>query len=95
MKPRARFKTAIRVIAAASLAAFLAASGLHTWYGLRLPDRPDPPTGRVYALNYHGSHVYLTAAERCILVGLFATAILGGLIVVALRVSREGLRYGE
>jgi hypothetical protein len=38
------------------------------WLDLRYdatrPPHPDPPAGRVYELNNHGSYVYLTADEN-------------------------------
>lgn len=94
-EPASRYQTAIRVIAGVSFAAFFAASGVWEYYGLYLPKSPDPAVGRVHAVAYHASYSYVTRAEQCVLLGLFGAAILGILIVVALLVAREGLRYKE
>jgi hypothetical protein len=95
VKPRARYETAIKVISGLSVASFWAAGGLWTYYGLYLPRSPDPAAGRVYAVAYRASYSYVTRAEQCVLLGLVGAAILGILIVVALLVAREGLRYDE
>jgi len=95
VKPGARYETAIRVISGVSVASFFAAGGLWTYYGLYMPRSPDPAAGRVHAVAFRTSYSYVTHFERCALLALVGTAILGILGIVALLVAREGLRYEE
>jgi len=60
-------------------------------FGLTLPQVPTPVAGRIYALNEHGTIVYLTYWEHLI-VGPFSSAVilLLMLIWVFLHRARDG-----
>ncbi len=94
-KPRARYETAIKVISGVSIASFFAAGALWDYYGVNMPRSPDLAAGRVYALAFRASYSYVTRFERCALLALVGAFILGILVIVALLVAREGLRYKE
>jgi hypothetical protein len=73
--------------------AFGGAGALWAWFGLSLPKHADAMAGRLYALAYRGSVVYMTRAERHVLIGLFGAALLAIVVAVLLRIAHEGRRY--
>ena len=56
-------KRTTRIIAPAALAIWLAAIGyMMSWSGHR-PLQPDPTSGRIHAVNIHGSIMYVSATD--------------------------------
>ena len=69
-----RGRTLAAILGALGLSLGFASWGLWRHYAYTKPPSPNAAIGRVYALNTHGSIVYLNRQEQFLLYGLQALA---------------------
>ena len=87
----------LKIVGAISLTIWILANSV-IWYhyaGTR-PAEPNLATGNVYALNTHGSVVYLTITDCIVLYGTLAAGVIGtGCAVLVTYVATDGALHGD
>lgn len=74
-----------KTVGAVSLVVWVFAnSGLWYHYAETRPREPNPATGNTFALNTHGSVVYLTIQDSIVLYGTMAAGLVGALFMAFL-----------
>jgi hypothetical protein len=84
----------LKLVGAISLTIWVLANSV-MWYhyaGTR-PVEPNLETGNVYALNTHGSVVYLTIADCIVLYGTLAAGCIATGFVVLVSLRRDGWSF--
>jgi hypothetical protein len=82
---------ALKIGAAISLAVWIVANSV-LWYHYAgtSPRERNPETGHAYALNTHGSVVYLTLTDCIILYGTLAAGAIGTFSIMLVSLRRNG-----